>query len=222
MNPLALIGSAGVVSAIAGAVFLAMQWFGAYTAMVETATINRIAAAVSEQVRENDEKVAKIRDAARDKLSDQKDDYEVQARADKEKIDALFFDLEERMAADPFNADIDLARTLYLSMCKVAAGRDNGAREACHILAAEAGAPTSTAVISITPKTIGDWEAQCEATGEAQYCNYRVVSFHITALRELVGWIKDVDRALYEYDANDDAIRDQIRQIINMPGPEIK
>lgn len=192
-----------------------------YNGMIGDRELYRIKNALSDQAVIHREKMQTQADASEKRHNGIVDGLEAEAQTAKEKNDEQARTINQLLDQDPLAVDASIARDFYIGMCEVAAGNNIGAREACHIRAAEADFAAGSAVISVTAKTIQQWGDLCEDTRSDDYCKPRVIGFKPLALIELKGWIGDVDRALRGQDANFDTVIDQINQILEMPGPTI-
>jgi hypothetical protein len=218
MIPLA--GPTAIVGGLLLGAYLIPMAVNGYNNMVETSAINREAAARNDEARkwqaviaENNAVAQRASESLREGFREKENEY-------LERLNEQARTIEQRMATDPFNAGNDLHRRFYDVLCKIASGRDFGAREACGVLAAQTFIPGSSPVLSITPETVEQWQQLCE-DGRKDFCKYRIVGFRTGPTYDLLAWLTQLDTTLQTYDANDDIIRGQIQQILDMPDPVV-
>ena len=221
MSAGSIVGSVFSIAAVAGGAFLLREAVIGYNTMIETATINRIQTAVNETTAKYVLETTKNAAEAERTLTAQKAGFEAQERQYVEKINAQFRDIEDRIRQSRDSVDNQLMLEFGISLCKVAAGGDHGARKACDLHTAESIASLNSPFLSITSNTIEDWDALCEQTGEKVYCDYAVTSIRSGPLRDLLVWVRAVDTVIMSHEANYDTLVGQIQAILEMPGPEI-
>ncbi len=126
--------------------------------------------------------------------------------------------IEDELRVDAFSAGNTVWREFYLVLCQIKARRDLSAREACNIPASEADYAGRSPVMGINKEVIERWYFACENDGQ---CDYGIIGLRTGPAFDLLQQFRQLDTVIQTYDANDDTIRDQIQQIIDMPGPEI-
>lgn len=219
MGAASIIGSAASVAGVVGLTFLIHQGVVGYNGMVESRAIARVEAALSEQAREYEARIAENALAAQERSEGLREGFREKEQEYLAKINEMARTID--MAADPFNAGNDLHRRFYDVLCKISAGRDTDAREACGVLAAQTFVPARSPVLSITPETTGQWAELCDETGNPDFCEYAIVGFRTGPTYELLGWLVQLDTLIQTQDANYDIVVDQIQQILELPEPEI-
>lgn len=193
-----------------------------YNGMIGDREMYRIKNALSDQAEVHRKAMQTQADTAEELHGGVVAGLEAEAQTAKERNDEQAHTINQLLDQNPLAVDASIARDFYIGMCEIAAGNNLGAREACHIRAAQADFASSSSIISVTAETIQQWADLCEDTGSDDYCKPRVIGFKPLALIELKGWIGDVDRAMRHQDANFDTVIDQINQILEMPGPKIE
>ncbi len=181
-----------------------------------------VRAQLAEQAVENQKQNQKRADVAEVKHNKEIEGYKEKGRADQREKAEMARTIQLQLDQNPLSVDASIAREFYSVMCKVKAGRNIGARQTCDIRAAEGDLARYSSVISVTAERIEEWKSLCEGTGSDDYCKPRVIGFAPGTMVQLIGWMKDVDTARMNEDANYDTIVTQINEILAMPGPTIK
>ncbi len=181
-----------------------------------------VRAQLAEQALENKEKNQKRADEKKAEHEKEVDGYKEKGREDAEAMAEMSRTIQLQLDQNPLSVDASIAREFYSVMCKIKAGRDIGARQTCDLYSAESDLARYSSVVSVTAERIEEWSRLCEGTGSDDYCKPRVIGFAPGTMVQLIGWLKDVDTARMNEDANYDTIVTQINDILAMPGPTIK
>ena len=215
MNPLSIIGSAVGVSLVAGLVYLVPIGFSAYNTMI-------VESVTAKADRQHTLETTKTAEAERVKDEKQVASFKAREREHVERFNEQSKLLEARMVEDPLAVDDDIMREFFSVMCETAAGGDHGAVQTCSVRAAEADVTRDTAFVSVTPKTIADWSVVCDTTGEDAFCNYSLIAIRTAPLRELIGWLREVNTVILSQRADLDATIAQLERLAAAPDVKIE
>ncbi len=210
------------VAGIAAATILVPMAVRGYNGMIAEREAARIEVALSRQADEFQDKMRTNADAAKTENEELKAALFVQEKDYLEQINAMSRTIEKQMDDNPFSVDFAIYDSLRLGMCQIAATGNQDAREACRVFSSEAKSSLYSPVISVTRKTIDNWQFLCDETGDAAYCEPRIIGLRPQAAIELIAWIRQVDTMIQIQDSNFDSVKIQIDKILEIPGPTIE
>lgn len=210
------------VAGIAAATILVPMAVRGYNGMVTERETARIEVALSRQADEYQEKMQANADAARVNNEELHNQLTAQERDYLEKLNEMSRTIETQMDNDPLRVDAGISREFFDVLCETSNGRDLDARAACRVHSAEADLSIYSPILSITKETIDNWRYLCEETGSDDYCKPHLIGLRPHGVLQLIGYLRQLDTVLQTQDANFDTVVDQINQILEMPGPEIR
>jgi len=185
-----------IAGVIAGTVLLPLAVFG-YNGMVTEREGLRIQIETDKITAVYEKKIADKANEVRDREGEREKTFTAEKVAMQEKLDERYEALKTQMLNDPAGASYGHFVDLYNGLCKIASADNNEARQACLLRSRRSDPSGYSPIMAVTPDTFGEdgiITRFCEETGADEYCNYQFIAVDLTALKELKGWMGDIDR----------------------------
>ncbi len=185
------------VAGIAAATILVPMAVQGYNGMVAEREGLRVQVQTDRVVAKYEKIIADKANEVRDREIERDKDHFAEKAEMQERLDERDEALKTQMLNDPAGASYGHFIDLYNGLCKIASADNNEARQACLLRSQRSDPSGYSPIMAVTPDTFGEdgiITRFCEETGADEYCKYQFVAVDLTALKELKGWMGDIDR----------------------------
>ena len=185
------------VAGIAAATILVPMAVRGYNGMVVEREGLRIEVETGKVTAKYEKAIADKANEVRDREFKREAEHSAERVAMQEKLNERDEILRKQMLSDPAGASYGHFTDIYNGLCKIASVDNNEARETCLLDSRRSDPSGYSPLMAVTPDTFGEdgiITRLCEETGADEYCNYQFIAVDLGALKDLKGWMGDIDR----------------------------